>query len=89
MCSKYTPKLLVAASILTGLFILSPASYAGGAAIPVPADDVDVPKGSQIPKPRIQQTQKMMSEYKVKMRKLQQQQQQQQQTQSTPKAPEN
>ncbi len=67
-CSKFIPRTLVVLGLLFGVFLVNPASYAGGAVILMPAEDRDVPEGSQIPEQRIKETEKKVREYKEKMK---------------------
>ena len=63
---KYIPGALVVFGILFGVFLVNPACYAGGAAILTPADDIDVPQGSQIPESRKKEIEKKVREYQEK-----------------------
>ncbi len=59
----------VAAGILLTVLATSPASHAQGAGAIVPADDRDVPHGSQIPDRRIEKTESMVKAYKAEMKR--------------------
>jgi hypothetical protein len=60
---------LVGLGILAGAIVTSPAGHAGGAAILVPAEDRDVPQGSQIPERRIRELERKVEAYKEMMRR--------------------
>lgn len=77
-CCKFIPRALVALGILIGVFILIPACYAGGAVILVPAEDKDVPEGSQIPEWRSKAIEKKVRAYKVMLKEKYPEQQQEQ-----------
>lgn len=62
------PTAIVVLGILFGVFLANAASYAGDAVTLVPAEDRDVPEGSQIPDWRIEETEEKVREYKAKMR---------------------
>lgn len=66
-CCNLIPRALVVLGMLFGVFLVNPASYAGGAVTLLPADDRDVPEGSQIPDWRIQETEEKVRDYKKKM----------------------
>ena len=66
--SKLIPSAFFVMGILLGLFHYIPTCYAGGAAILVPADDMDMPQGSQIPQWRSKEIEKRVIEYKIEMR---------------------
>jgi hypothetical protein len=67
-CCNLIPSALVVLGILLGVFLVNPASYAGDAVILQPAEDRDVPEGSQIPDWRIYETEEKVKEYKEKMK---------------------
>ncbi len=67
-CRNVIPGALAALGLLFGLSLASPPSHAGDATTLVPAEDRDVPKGSQIPEWRITETEKEVKAYKAKMR---------------------
>ena len=77
-CCKFIPGALVVLGILFGVFFVNPACYAGGAVILMPAEDTDVPQGSQIPEERSKGIEKKVKEYKVKMKGKDIEQQQEQ-----------
>lgn len=85
---KIIPGALVVLGILFGVFLLNPACYAGGAMILIPAEDIDVPEGSQIPEERSKEIEKKVTEYKVQMQKDKAEQQQEQKPQKeSPRTP--
>lgn len=65
---KFIPRALVGLGMLFGVFLVNPACYAGGAVILMPAEDRDVPEGSQIPERRIKEMERSVGEYKEKMK---------------------
>jgi uncharacterized membrane protein len=75
-CCKFIPRALVVLGILFGVFLVNPACYAGGAVILMPAEDRDVPEGSQIPEWRSKEIEKKVREYKQKMKEKYPEQQQ-------------
>jgi len=88
---KYISAALVVSGMILGVLYANPACYAGGAAIIVPAEDRDVPQGSQIPEARSQEIEKKVKEHKVKMKGMSQEQQQEEFPKNElpkPKAPE-
>mgnify|MGYP001827380976 FL=1 len=74
--SKIIPGILVVLGILFGVFNVNPYCYAGGAMTLKPAEDRDVPQGSQIPEARRQKIEKKVNEHKVKMKGISPEQQQ-------------
>ena len=64
----FIPKALVVSGILLGAVLASPASHAGQAVILVPAEDRDVPEGSQIPNWRAEEAKEKVRAYKAKMK---------------------
>ena len=66
--SKIIPGTLVVLVMLFGVVAVNPACYAGGALTLVPAEDNDVPQGSQIPKARSQKIEKKVKAHKAKMK---------------------
>ena len=77
-CRNFMPRALVVSGVMFGLFLVNPASYAGQAVTLQPAEDRDVPEGSQIPEWRIYETEEKVREYKAKMREKSSLQQQEQ-----------
>ena len=67
-CGNFIPKALVVSGILFGAFLVSPTTHAGQAVTLVPADDRDVPEGSQVPDRRVTETEEKVREYKEKMK---------------------
>ena len=77
-CRNLIPGALVVSGMLLGVFLASPASYAGDTVILVPEDDRDAPEGSQIPDWRINETEEKVRQYKEKMKETSPVQQQEQ-----------
>ena len=75
---KYITVALVVSGITLGVWFASPACYAGGAAIIVPAEDKDVPDGSLIPDRRTKKIETKVKEYKKMMKAKNAEQQQEQ-----------
>ena len=67
-CRNLVPGALAAVGLLFGPSLVSPPAQAGDAAIMVPAEDRDVPEGSQIPDWRLTETEVQVQAYKAKMR---------------------
>lgn len=67
-CRDFIPRALAVSGVVFGVFLISPASYAGETETLVPAEDRDVPEGSQIPDWRIYETEMKVKEYKEKMK---------------------
>ena len=91
ICTKIIPGTLVVIGILFGILTVNPVCYAGGAMTLIPAEDRDVPQGSQIPEARSQEIEKKVKEHKVKMKRMSQEQQQEERPKNElpkPKAPE-
>ena len=91
ICTKIIPGTLVVLGILFGVFVVNPVCYAGGAMTLMPAEDRDIPQGSQIPEARSQEIEKKLKEHKVKMKRKSQEQQQEELPKNElpqPKAPE-
>ena len=91
ICTKIIPGTLVVLGILFGVFTVNPACYAGGAMTLIPAEDRDVPQGSQIPEARSQEIEKKVKAHKVKMKGMSPEQQQEELPKNElpkPKAPE-
>ena len=91
ICTKIIPGTLVVLGILFGVFTVNPACYAGGAMTLMPAEDRDVPQGSQIPEARSQEIEKRVKKHKVKMKGKSSEQQQEELPKNEllqPKAPE-
>ena len=85
---KIIPRALVVLGILIGVFLINPACYAGGAMTIIPAEDRDVPEGSQISEERSKAIEKKVTEYKVQMQKVKAEQQQEQKSQKeSPRTP--
>ena len=72
---RVMPPAVGVVALLFGVFLGSPASYAGGALVLVPEEDRDLPQGSQIPQHRIEKVEDRVRELKAKTRarKLEQQ----------------
>lgn len=90
ICCKIIPGTLVVLGILFGVLVANPACYAGGAVTLMPAEEKDVPQGSQIPEARSQKIEKKVKEYKAKQKARSMEQQQEQLPQKElpkPKAP--
>lgn len=66
-CS-FIPKALVVSGMAFGLFLASPPAHAGEVMTLAPAEDRDVPEGSQIPERRVYETEMKVKAYKEKMR---------------------
>ena len=79
-CFKIIPGVLVALGILFGFFYITPACYAGGAAILTPEGNY-APEGSQIPEWRKKQIETQVEEYKQEMWEQEYREQQQEETQ--------
>ena len=85
---KFIPGALVVLGMLFGVFLVTPACYAGGAVILMPAEDRDVPQGSQIPEWRSQEIEKKVKEYKVQVQEeKKEQQKEQKQQKELPRTP--
>lgn len=76
------PGAIAVLGLVFGVLLVNPACYAGGAAILVPADDTDVPEGSQISESRKKEIEKKVKEYKEKSKKKDQGQRQEQSPQN-------
>lgn len=81
-CCKFISRALVGLGIVFGVFLVNPASYAGDAVILMPAEDRDVPEGSQISEQRVKKMEKKVGEYKEKMKAKSRKQQQERLPQS-------
>ena len=91
ICTKIIIGTLVALGIIFGVFAVNPACYAGGAMALMPAEDRDVPQGSQIPEARSQEIEKRVKKHKLKMKGKSLEQQQEELPKNElpqPKAPE-
>ena len=66
--SKIVTGALAALVLLVGILLANTVSYAGGAMILMPAEDRDVPEGSQIPDRRVYEIEEKVKAYKAKMR---------------------
>ena len=87
-CCKIIPSALVVLGILFGVIVLNLECYAGGAVTLMPAEDRDVPEGSQIPEGRSKEIEKKVTEYKVQMQKEKAEKQQDQKPQKeSPRTP--
>lgn len=86
-------KSLIVLAILLGAFLMVPLCYAGGAATLVPAEDIDVPQGSNLPEHRTKALKQKVQEHKAKLRQraLEKQQEQvsQEENSQKPEAPDN
>jgi hypothetical protein len=78
--TKIIPGTLVVLGILIGVFIVNPDCYAGGAMTLMPAEDRDIPQGSQIPEARSQEIEKKVKKHKLKMKGMSPGQQQEELT---------
>lgn len=76
ICTKIVPGTLIVLGILIGVFTVIPTCYAGGAMTLMPAEDRDIPQGSQIPEARSQEIEKKVKEHKLKMKGMSPEQQQ-------------
>ena len=65
---NFIPGALVVLGIVFGAALAGPASYAQETMVLQPAEDRDVPEGSQIPDWRIDETEEKVEAYKAKMR---------------------
>lgn len=64
---NFIPRAVFGLGLLLAVFMINPA-HAGGAATLVPAQDADVPQGSQISDRRIKEMQRKVEAYKANMR---------------------
>ncbi len=74
-CKLY-PIVLVVMAMFLGAFLVTPVSYAGGAAEIVPADDRELPAGSFIPERRKKEIEAKVKALKAKEKAKAQQQDQ-------------
>lgn len=86
---QFIPRAFAVLGLLSGISLGTPPSHAGEALTLQPADDRDVPEGSQIPESRVYETEMKVREYQERMRErsaAQRQERLQQQETSKPKA---
>lgn len=77
-CFKFSPIAIVVLGTLLGSFLLNPLCYAGGAVKLVPAEEIDMPEGSNIPERRTKEVEKKVTEFKAKMKEKSTEKQQEQ-----------
>ena len=75
---EFIPRALVVSAILLGAVLAAPASHAGQAVTLVPAENMEVPEGSQIPKWRAEQAEEKARDFRAKMKAAAPAQQQEQ-----------
>ncbi len=76
ICTKIIPGTLVVLGLLFGVFNINSECYAGGATTLMPAEDRDVPQGSQIPEARTQEIEEKVKAHRAKMKRMPPEQQQ-------------
>ena len=76
---SFMPAALAVLAMVFGAVSVVPASHAQQATKIVPEDDSDMPKGSQIPASRLQETEEKVKELKAQVREKSQLRQQEQQ----------
>ncbi|MGI9301581.1 MAG: hypothetical protein ACR2RB_02585 [Gammaproteobacteria bacterium] len=81
---KLIPRALVVLGMLFGVFLVNPAVHAGGAQVLMPVEDTGAPEGSRISEQRINRLEKMVSDYKEKMKAKSTEQKQEQSPQDDP-----